>query len=314
MTKRTALLATVVLVAGCVTDAEPELGATVDAVVTTNGEALNGVRLNGVRLNGVRLNGVRLNGVRLNGVRLNGVRLNGVSLVGSQLTSIEGDTPLAEDDLIGTRWDGALSDGSVLPIQIDAISHGTGTDADVTMYQVSYQTTDGWIDLCGLDAAGAPVSAIAVPGTWNYDEGVPGGGAYERASGDFTFACRGVAIAKCVEMGYKPWLGFAAYLATCTRALRGDFCGDGRPYTVDGTTINLYDKASIELDTQKLGARGRVEPERRRVHLGRAPDPLLPDGPDSSDLSRNAARQDLSWLSFDLEDSDGAASDSVAYA
>ncbi len=250
MTKRTALLATVVLVAGCVTDAEPELGATVDAVVTTNGEALNGVRLNGVRLNGVRLNGVRLNGVRLNGVRLNGVRLNGVSLVGSQLTSIEGDTPLAEDDLIGTRWDGALSDGSVLPIQIDAISHGTGTDADVTMYQVSYQTTDGWIDLCGLDDAGAPVSAIAVPGTWNYDEGVPGGGAYERASGDFTFACRGVAIAKCVEMGYKPWLGFAAYLATCTRALRGDFCGDGRPYTVDGTTINLYDTALIQLDTE----------------------------------------------------------------
>lgn len=250
MTKRPALLATAVLVAGCLTEAEPELGASVDAVVTTNGEALNGVRLNGVRLNGVRLNGVRLNGVRLNGVRLNGVRLNGVSLVGSQLTSIEGDTPLAEDDLIGTRWDGALSDGSVLPIQIDAISHGTGTDADVTMYQLSYQTTDGWIDLCGLDAAGAPVSAIAVPGTWNYDEGVPGGGAYERASGDFTFACRGVAIAKCVEMGYKPWLGFAAYLATCTRALRGDFCGDGRPYTVDGTTINLYDKAFIELDTQ----------------------------------------------------------------
>ena len=30
--------------------------------------------------------------------------------------------------------------------------------------------------------------------------------------------------------------------------MRADFCGDGTPYTVDGTTINLYDIAGIETD------------------------------------------------------------------
>jgi hypothetical protein len=245
MSKITTLLTLVALATGCV-DVEPDLASDSEALQATNGVRLNGVRLNGVRLNGVSLNGVRLNGVRLNGVRLNGVRLNGVSLVGSQITAIEGGVP---QDLIGSRWDGVLSDGTVLPLRIDSITRGVDANRDVYMYRITYQTGTGWSDLCD-PTAGSPTLSIAVPGTWNYDEGVPGGGAYEQTSGNFTFACRGVAIAKCVEMGYKPWTGYATYLATCTRTLRGDFCGDGRPYTVDGTTINIYDSARIELDTQ----------------------------------------------------------------
>jgi len=229
-------IATLVL-AGCV-DGDVALETTAQALVQDNGSSLNGVRLNGVRLNGVRLNGVRLNGVRLNGVRLNGVRLNGVRLNGSALTATEGGIAVPESELIGSTWSGRLSDGDVLPIRIDAIA----PDAGLSTYQVSYQTGDGWVDLC--DGAGA----LAVAGTWNYAEGVPQGGSYRQNDDDFTFACRGFAIAKCVELGYQPWLGRADLLATCTRALRADFCGDGTPYTIDGTVLNIYDREGIELD------------------------------------------------------------------
>jgi hypothetical protein len=33
------------------------------------------------------------------------------------------------------------------------------------------------------------------------------------------------------------------------RALRADYCGDGTPYTVDGTLVNLYDNAGLQFDT-----------------------------------------------------------------
>jgi len=101
--------------------------------------------------------------------------------------------------------------------------------------------------LC-VDAAGAPAFAVSVSGTWNLAEGVPGGGAYHAGTADFTIACRGSAIAKCVELGYKPWNGVVPQLASCVRALRADYCGDGTPHTVNGTMVNIYDNLGIQDD------------------------------------------------------------------
>ena len=201
------LLFPTLLAAGCV-ESGTELGATGQAVVHDNGSSLNGVRLNGVRLNG------------------------------SELSAVEGGVAVPEGELIGSTWSGELSDGDTLPLRIDAIAH----DADLAIYTISYQTTDGWIDMC--DGAGA----LAVAGTWNYEEGVAQGGRYRANDADFTFACRGFAIAKCVEFGYRPWLDRADLLASCTRALRADFCGDGTPYTLDGTELNIYDREGIQTD------------------------------------------------------------------
>jgi hypothetical protein len=77
---------------------------------------------------------------------------------------------------------------------------------------------------------------------------VPGGGSYDAGTADFTIACRGSAIAKCVELGYKPWLGNTRELAACVRALRADYCGDGTPYTVNGTIVNIYDDVGAQPD------------------------------------------------------------------
>ncbi|HEU4406265.1 MAG TPA: hypothetical protein VFS43_13455 [Polyangiaceae bacterium] len=42
--------------------------------------------------------------------------------------------------------------------------------------------------------------AIAMMGTWNYGQGVAGGGSFTPSASSFTFARRRTAIAKCVEL------------------------------------------------------------------------------------------------------------------
>jgi hypothetical protein len=212
--------------------------------VSLNGVSLNGVSLNGVSLNGVSLNGVSLNGVSLNGVSLNGVSLNGVSLNGTSLSGTRSDTGDALTvPIAGTTLVGVLSNGDTLALHVQGAASLTGANSDLTAYAITYDSDLGQLPLC--DGAN---EALAVAGTWNTEAGVPGGGAYSAT--DMTLACRNKTIAKCVELGYKQSTGHQPQLESCVRALRGDYCGNGSPYTVNGQTLNLYDNAGVQLDTQ----------------------------------------------------------------
>ena len=259
MTVRTRFLSVVGLLAGC-TDDRVDFGESGHTVVVANGVSLNGVSLNGVSLNGVSLNGVSLNGVSLNGVSLNGVSLNGVSLNGVSLdgvsldgVSLDGTRSDTGDQVtitaIGPQLTATLSNGDTLQLRIENAT----AIADRWSYDVSYHTQLGWQPLC-------PAGALAVPGTWNTDRGVVGGGAYTPSSSNFTFACRGRTIAKCVELGYGAAPGDTAHLETCVRLLRGDFCGDGTPYTADGATLNLYDNIGRQHDTEQWMVEGEWTP------------------------------------------------------
>jgi hypothetical protein len=53
-------------------------------------------------------------------------------------------------------------------------------------------------------------------------------------------------IAKCVNWGYAPWLTDDDMHAGCTRLARADYCGDGTPWTLDGTLINVFDRLGIQ--------------------------------------------------------------------
>ncbi|CAN5333887.1 hypothetical protein BH11MYX1_BH11MYX1_46860 [soil metagenome] len=205
---------------------------------------------NGVSLNGVSLNGVSLNGVSLNGVSLNGVSLNGVSLNGTTITAASTAQPLTGTAAVGSKWTAKLSNGATLPLRIDSAVAGSNGNSDVWMYGISYQVNTTWSPLCGVDAAHAPILAITVPGVWNTQAGVAGGGAYTPRSTNFTIACRAKTIAKCVELGYKTWKGLTPQLTSCVRLLRADYCGNGTPNTLDGQTLNLYDKVGVQADTE----------------------------------------------------------------
>jgi ADYC domain len=215
--------------------------------VSPNGVSPNGVSPNGVSPNGVSPNGVSPNGVSPNGVSLNGVSPNGVSPNGTPLGIAGTGAPLSGAELVGSTWTGLLSNGATVALRIDAAAQLTGGNADLWSYRMSVSADGTWRPLC-VDTTGTPSFAESVPGTWNLAQGVPGGGSYLPSADDFTLACRGSAIAKCVELGYKPWTGHEAELETCVRALRGDYCGDGTPYTVDGTLVNLFDAEGIQTD------------------------------------------------------------------
>jgi len=68
------------------------------------------------------------------------------------------------------------------------------------------------------------------------------------------FACSAGAIAKCVRFGYRPWANAAQdgralepEHAACVRMLRGDYGGNGRPFTNNGMTVDIYDPRGIQV-------------------------------------------------------------------
>lgn len=226
----------------------------------------NGSELNGVHMNGPEFNGVHMNGVSLNGVILRGDEPLSVHLEGEELMAARGDgTSIAGMQLVGAEFSGALSDGSTVPVRIAAIGFAPAPNTDLYAYQVEYSSPDGsgWQPLCGLDAAGLPIAAFPVKGMWDERQNVPGGGSHIAAPGWFSFACRGAAIAKCIEWGYRPWRSVAqcdrwtcrqvsleTYHQACTRMVRADYCGNGHPWTINGRSINVYDGLKVQTDTE----------------------------------------------------------------
>lgn len=68
----------------------------------------------------------------------------------------------------------------------------------------------------------------------------------------FELLCTAGAQGKCVRFGYAPWRQapdgrpMRDWYNACVRAMRGDYCGDGRPYTRTGTWIDLYDRIGVQ--------------------------------------------------------------------
>jgi hypothetical protein len=238
-------------------DLPPEATELEPTGTSLNGTSLNGTSLNGTSLNGTGLNGLTLNGAFLSGATLgDGSALSNGALAASAFSGKKSDGSVVSGaGFVGALFNGQLSDGSTLKLRVDSRTQLAGSNADTFAYGVSYQTNVGWAPLCGKDASQQPVLAVPVGGIWNYKQGVAGGGAFTADAARFTFACRATAIAKCVELGYKPWktvggVGLQNHLNACTRMLRADYCGDGKSWTVNGTPINLYDSLGVQTDTQ----------------------------------------------------------------
>ncbi|HEU4409267.1 MAG TPA: ADYC domain-containing protein [Polyangiaceae bacterium] len=238
---------------GCAPEAPP--GESGESALGPDLEALPGGELGAqdIATNGTLLNGIATNGTELAGVAVTGVGVNATVFTGR---TIDG-TPMSGPAFVGTTMNGIKPDNTVLKIRIDAMTALPAPNADLYGYTVSFDGVNGAKEyICGLDPAGQPVQAIPIMGTWNYGQGVTGGGSFTPSTTMFTFACRGMAIGKCIELGYRPWQAIAGggtlqnHLNACTRALRADYCGNGKSYTLNGTVINLYDVVSVQADTE----------------------------------------------------------------
>jgi len=234
-------------VTGCVA-----VGDDTDTGIVEQADTLeNGVSINGVSVNGVSVNGVSVNGVSVNGVSVNGVSVNGVSVNGGQLVGVDASgAPLSGADMVGAMFTALRTDGGTVSLRVDDAVIVSG---DIWAYHVS-QAVDGatWTPLCASATDGR---AVVIAGRWDLRSGVAGAGGWIDDSTSFTFGCRQAAIAKCVELGYRPWATAGSVLLrnhhiACVRMIRADYCGDGTAWTQDGNLINVYDGVGVQSDTQ----------------------------------------------------------------
>jgi hypothetical protein len=235
------------------------VGGVVAGLAAANGPTLNGRNVNGRNVNGPLMNGMLVS-VRYGGATRGGMNvalpMQELWLEGSALHGAMRGEELSGTDLVHLRLVGNLDDGSTVPLRIDGVSQGSGVDQDVWSYDVSFQDdkTGAWHPICAT-ADGTPLKAIPLEGTWNYKQGVAGGGSKIHDTSVFTFACDGAALAKCVRFGYKPWqsvggVSLEEHHQACTRLIRADFCGDGTSYTQDGNWVNLYDTQNVQTDSE----------------------------------------------------------------
>jgi len=232
-----------------------------DNLITSTEELTipNGLSLNGISLNGISLNGISLNGISLNGISLNGVKLDKTSF---QLMTF-GGPPMTGAGFVGAVFTGKLSNGQSLTLRIE--DRVPSAQTDVFFYEISYRASGSgssatWKSLCGTTPSGELHRAIPLAGVWDYSQRQPTSGMHITEPDTFTFACRGYAIAKCVELGYRPWASVTECLTpgvcktisadnlhqACTRMLRADYCGDGVPHTKDGTEVDVWDGFGIQ--------------------------------------------------------------------
>ncbi|HEX2569359.1 MAG TPA: ADYC domain-containing protein [Polyangia bacterium] len=159
-------------------------------------------------------------------------------------------------------------DGSGQPIDV-AICEiaSTSTDPDVVRYRLRYWNAaeQRWQNPCAGSKRVPDSWALAMDGVWDPP------GAHHVTAGTFTFACETGAIAKCVELGYRPWssangTGAASLLQACTRMLRADYCGNGKSHTLGGVIIDLYDASGIQ--TRSVEKTASWDPAQARFEAG----------------------------------------------
>lgn len=233
-------------------------------IAEAEGEArvMNGDRLSGVSISGVNVNGAYLNGVELTGMRINGLVISNVTLDGTLLSGrLPSGATISGEDFIGAEMTGSLSDGGSITLRIDNITESS--DPEILHYTISYVQDGGTTaPICGTTPEGAHALAFPLAGRWDYTIGTSTGGSHVADAGRFTIACRGAALAKCAEHGYKPWksveecnnrgechtVSLSEVHQACVRMIRADYCGDGASHTVAGTEIDMYDAFGMKVE------------------------------------------------------------------
>jgi hypothetical protein len=146
----------------------------------------------------------------------------------------------------GTALVGAVlavaSGGRTIRVRIAAAEPDVGDpQGEMLLYDFRLITPRGEEPLCAPDADGR---RLGFPLAGRSDAA----GILSSSDGSiFELACTSGAQGKCARFGYAPWRRapdgrpMLDWYNACVRLLRGDYCGDGRPFTRDGTLVDIYD-------------------------------------------------------------------------
>ena len=233
---------------GAVTTGETARGARAWNARAWNARAWNARAWNARAWNGSSLGAGGIDGAGWRAEGLDGRVFDATTL------SLQGSTLLIGGIDVASLGGSVLISPVGLPellLRIDgpsALVDAQGLPRGIDTYEVWASTDVGWEPMF-VEPSGAPLASIPLAGEWETSEAAMGtsAGGMWRDEGRITFGARGFVLAKCVELGYRPWGAVPSDLhRACVRMLRADYCGDGRTWTADGTMLNVYDASGIQ--------------------------------------------------------------------
>ena len=163
--------------------------------------------------------------------------VRGIAVEGTEfVVTLADGRVLRSKDLVGAvvdvRFEGQKAKLRITGVEPDP----TEPSGTVWLHTVEAPQTDGnWSNFCTAGPDGR-------------QQGFP----LRDAAGGLEFTCTSGAIGKCVRFGYRQWTNapdgtpLAPLHAACVRMLRGDYGGQGQPFTNNGMKIDLYDPLGIQ--------------------------------------------------------------------
>ena len=160
----------------------------------------------------------------------------------------------------GTEFVVALSDGRTLRSKdlIGAVLdvRFEGQPAKVRIVEVERDPDDKsgtvWLHTMEQRAPDGAWSNLCTAGPDKRRQGFP-----LMVNGALEFTCSSGALGKCVRFGYRPWATapdgtpLAPMHSACVHMVRGDYGGDGQPWTRDGMLIDIFDQHGIQTADDK---------------------------------------------------------------
>jgi hypothetical protein len=204
---------------------------------------MRGLQAQGLQIQGMRTQGMQTQGMQAQGLKSQGLQsqgrvlledLNGARL---ELAAVEAPVVLREGSLL------APSSGDDTLVDEELVVHAQA-GRSFTVRVTALGNASG-IERFAIAADGVPICAkgdegVFVAGRWDET------GAHRIDGDEVTYSCMSGVIAKCVDWGYAPWSTGTDVHQSCTRLARADYCGDGQPWTMEGTVIDVYDTLGVQ--------------------------------------------------------------------
>lgn len=194
------------------------------------GFVLQGFERQGFERQGYQRQGYQRQGLELSLEDLNGVRIeiaDTEALVALSDGTMSADGFATTEALENVGLTAINAFGERFAVEVEAVRVVDGRERIALALEGSLLCEDG-------------DEGMFVPGRWDDS------GAFVEEPGVLTYSCMSGVIAKCVTWGYAPWEVGSELHQTCTRLARADYCGDGVSWTLQGTTIDVYDVLGVE--------------------------------------------------------------------
>ncbi|MBN8999144.1 MAG: hypothetical protein J0H54_07035, partial [Rhizobiales bacterium] len=160
------------------------------------------------------------------------------------VVTLSDGTTLGSRDLVGAVL--SLDNGAAGPqrIRIASVAEIATPSGPVLLHDLQIEKDGGWQPACEADPKGRRLGfPLAGRSTGN--------GSFDPAAPGFEIACTSGAFGKCLLFGYHPWKSGAAVpmaqlYRSCIRMVRADYCGDGRSWTRNGMSIDIFDRFGVQ--------------------------------------------------------------------